>query len=125
MSGERRGDVTGLSAVTLATGDMAAALGFYRDTLRMRVVHGGDDARITSLSAGAGFLNVVRADGPTTGFWGRVILHVDDVDAAFARVVAAGYRVDGEPADAVWGERYVHVYDPDGHEISLARPLDP
>mgnify|MGYP005995669195 CR=1 FL=1 len=116
------GDVTGLSAVTLTTRDMSAALRFYRDTLRLQVVHGGDDARLTSLAAGAGFVNVVRSDAPMHGFWGRVILYVDDVDAAFARVVAAGYRVDGEPADAVWGERYVHVYDADGHEISLAKP---
>jgi len=23
-----------------------------------------------------------------------------------------------------WGERYFHIIDPDGHEISLAKPLD-
>jgi uncharacterized glyoxalase superfamily protein PhnB len=28
-----------------------------------------------------------------------------------------------EPADAPWGERYFHVRDPDGHELSFARPL--
>jgi len=27
------------------------------------------------------------------------------------------------PADAEWGERYFHLTDPDGHEISFARPL--
>jgi uncharacterized glyoxalase superfamily protein PhnB len=27
------------------------------------------------------------------------------------------------PADAPWGERYFHVQDPAGHEVSIARPL--
>jgi uncharacterized glyoxalase superfamily protein PhnB len=27
------------------------------------------------------------------------------------------------PRDATWGERYFHVTDPDGHELSFARPL--
>jgi uncharacterized glyoxalase superfamily protein PhnB len=28
------------------------------------------------------------------------------------------------PHDATWGERYFHVSDPDGHELSFATPLD-
>jgi len=27
------------------------------------------------------------------------------------------------PRDASWGERYFHMPDPDGHELSFARPL--
>jgi len=27
------------------------------------------------------------------------------------------------PKDAPWGERFFHVTDPDGHEISFAEPL--
>ena len=27
------------------------------------------------------------------------------------------------PRDAEWGERYFHILDPDGHELSFARPL--
>ena len=27
------------------------------------------------------------------------------------------------PRDASWGERYFHLRDPDGHEISFTRPL--
>jgi uncharacterized glyoxalase superfamily protein PhnB len=26
------------------------------------------------------------------------------------------------PRDAPWGERYFHMRDPDGHELSFARP---
>jgi len=27
------------------------------------------------------------------------------------------------PLNASWGERYFHLHDPDGHELSFARPL--
>ena len=27
------------------------------------------------------------------------------------------------PRDAEWGERFFHLIDPDGHELSFARPL--
>jgi uncharacterized glyoxalase superfamily protein PhnB len=52
-----------------------------------------------------------------------VIFHVSDVDELHARVVASGYLPDTEPSDAAWGERYFHLTDPDGHELSFARPL--
>ena len=29
------------------------------------------------------------------------------------------------PRDAEWGERFFHLTDPDGHELSFARPLLP
>ena len=54
---------------------------------------------------------------------GKVVVHVDDVDAMHGRVVAAGYVPTTVPSDAPWGERYFHVDDPDGHEVSFARPL--
>jgi uncharacterized glyoxalase superfamily protein PhnB len=52
-----------------------------------------------------------------------VIFHVSDVDAMHARVIANGYRADTTPRDAPWGERFFHVTDPDGHELSFARLL--
>jgi catechol 2,3-dioxygenase-like lactoylglutathione lyase family enzyme len=27
------------------------------------------------------------------------------------------------PRDASWGERYFHMSDPEGHELSFARPI--
>jgi uncharacterized glyoxalase superfamily protein PhnB len=41
-----------------------------------------------------------------------------------ARAVAAGLEPKFEPRDAPWGERYFHLVDPDGHELSFARPLN-
>jgi hypothetical protein len=37
--------------------------------------------------------------------------------------VACALDPDTTPADAEWGERYFHLTDPDGHEISFAKPL--
>ena len=48
---------------------------------------------------------------------------MDDVDAQYNRALAAGYAADTKPRDAEWGERYFHITDPDGHELSFARPL--
>jgi uncharacterized glyoxalase superfamily protein PhnB len=52
-----------------------------------------------------------------------VIFYHYDVDALHARVVAAGYRPDTAPGHAEWGERFFHLTDPDGHELSFAWPL--
>jgi uncharacterized glyoxalase superfamily protein PhnB len=39
-------------------------------------------------------------------------------------LVEAGEQPQAPPCDAPWGERFFHVVDPDGHEISFAWPLD-
>ena len=44
--------------------------------------------------------------------------------AVAALVVAAGLEPMTEPVDAPWGERYFHVLDPAGHEVSIARRID-
>ena len=47
------------------------------------------------------------------------------VDGLFERLIAAGIPLQSPPRDAQWGERFFHVTDPDGHEISFAWPLKP
>ena len=118
------GPVESISAVTLVTGDMGASVRFY-EALGFRLLYGGPDDPFTSFAVGAGFLNLqVGAEGArmSTG-WGRIIFWVDDVDAMHVRAVAAGAIPSTSPADAPWGERYFHVDDPDGNELSFARPL--
>ena len=58
-------------------------------------------------------------------WWGRVIFYVADVDALYDRALVAGYQPATVPRDAEWGERFFHLNDPDGHELSFARPLLP
>lgn len=111
-----------LSAVTLAVADMAASVAFY-EALGFRRLYGGPEAAFTSFAVGGSYLNLQAGrTGPVEG-WGRFIVHVDDVDAAHRRVTDAGYVPEFPPTDAPWGERYFHIRDPDGHEVSLARPL--
>jgi catechol 2,3-dioxygenase-like lactoylglutathione lyase family enzyme len=122
-AGEANAMIESISAITLATHDMPRAVRFYT-ALGFDLLYGGEDARFTSFRAGSGYLNLTaQPDDRHWTWWGRAIFHVSDVDAMHARVGAAGYQADTAPRDAAWGERYFHVTDPDGHELSFARPL--
>lgn len=115
--------IESISAITLVTQDMAASVAFYK-VLDMTVRYGGKLAKFTSLHAGSCHVNlVVDKQTEQPGFWGRVIFYVSNVDALYNQIVAAGYQTETRPADASWGERYFHVRDPDGHELSFARLL--
>ncbi len=115
--------IQNISAITLATQDMSRSVSFY-EALGFELIYGGADALFTSLRAGSGFVNLTteRPDGGWS-WWGRVIFHVADVDEVYAQALAAGLRTDTKPRDAEWGERYFHITDPDGHELSFARLL--
>ena len=116
--------VESISAVTLLTTSMVDAVAFY-EALSFHLLYGGPDAPFTSFRVGGGYLNLqLDADSrPLRGGWGRVVLWVDDVDAMHGRALTAGFKPESSPADAPWGERYFHIRDPDGHELSFARPL--
>lgn len=112
-----------IGAITLATHDMGRAVAFYQ-ALGFALKSGGASAMFTSFRAGDGFLNLTAAPAERHwSWWGRVIFQVADVDAMHARAVAAGLSPAFGPRDAPWGERYFHIIDPDGHELSFARPV--
>jgi len=112
-----------ISAITLATHDMARAVAFY-EALGFVRNFGGPSADFTSFHAGGGFVNLTKVESASQwSGWGRVIFHVADVDATYGRARAAGLNPEFAPRDAGWGERYFHILDPDGHELSFARPL--
>ena|SRR5690349_4420925 len=103
---------------------MFEAVAFY-EALGLHLLYGGPDATFTSFRVGAGYLNLqLDTTGPRrSAIWGRVVFWVDDVDALYRRALEAGLSPTTAPSDAPWGERYFHIRDPDGHELSLARPL--
>jgi catechol 2,3-dioxygenase-like lactoylglutathione lyase family enzyme len=102
---------------------MGRAVRFYR-ALGFSVLYGGEAASFTSFEAGASYLNLIAAPAERRwAWWGRAIFHVDDVDAFYARACAQGLAPEKGPEDAPWGERYFHISDPDGHELSFARPI--
>ena len=116
--------VKGISAITLATHDMAGALRFYA-VPAFPLVYGGAEASFTSLRVGhSQFLNLIAQPAARQwSWWGRLIFYDPDVDALHARFAASGYPPDTIPRDAEWGERFFHITDPDGHELSFAWPV--
>ena len=113
-----------ISAITLAVTDMARSVVFYRDHVGLEMLYGGEQARFTSFQLGGSFVNLILAE-ERPKWWGRLILHVDDVDAHYERLTGFGLTPSTAPADASWGERYFHIDDPDGHELSFAKFLEP
>jgi lactoylglutathione lyase len=55
---------------------------------------------------------------------GEVAFFVDDPDAEHARLRRAGVKVLAPPTNRPWGERTLHVSDPDGNVVELTRPKD-
>ena len=112
-----------ISAVTFRAANMRASVQFYRDVLGMELLYGGEDAFFSSLrakGASAPILNLEQ--GRSVIGWGRMIFYVADVDAFWEYLRSKGFNPE-KPRDASWGERYFHMPDPDGHELSFARPI--
>jgi catechol 2,3-dioxygenase-like lactoylglutathione lyase family enzyme len=115
--------LTGISAITLATHDMARAVPFYQ-ALGFVLKFGGPAARFTSFRVGSSYLNLMLMPGEHVwGHWGRAIFYVEDVDADYAQAVSTGLRPEFSPRNGSWGERYFHMLDPNGHELSFGWPI--
>ncbi len=122
-----------LDAIGIVVTDMDAAVRFYR-LLGLDFADSGDDHREATTPSGVRVM--LDAEALVKGFvddWveprgQRIGLAIRcaspaDVDAAHARIVAAGFRSAKDPWDAFWGQRYAQVYDPDGNRVDLFAPL--
>jgi catechol 2,3-dioxygenase-like lactoylglutathione lyase family enzyme len=110
--------------------DVDAAIRFYVDRLGFdEVMHpaptfamlGRGDLRLVLSKPGGGpGGGAAMPDGsvPTPGGWNRFALEVDDVDALFADLTAAGVNVRSGVIDGVGG-RQVIVDDPSGNPVEL------
>ena len=115
---------------------MGRSCAFYSN-LGLKATFGGPDAKFTTFSVSAPVteasnvlhVNLVHAPAyvppaaqpGAPGGWGRAVFFVDDVDALHSHLINGGVQAPA-PRDAPWGERYFHVLDPDGHELSFATP---
>lgn len=115
--------VESISAVTLRVANMRRSVRFYRDVLGMDLGYGGEDAYFSSLRAKDARYPVLNLEhGNPVVQWGRMIFYVADVDSFWTYLKERGFDPES-PRDASWGERYFHMPDPDGHELSFARPI--
>jgi catechol 2,3-dioxygenase-like lactoylglutathione lyase family enzyme len=120
---EQAMNVERISALTLKVGDMPRSVHFYEDTLRLDILYGGKNAYFSSLRpSGASDVILNLEQGPAITGWGRLIFYVKDVDELWIYLREKGFSPE-RPRDAEWGERYFHLRDPDGHELSFAQPL--
>src|SRR5262245_55062643 len=104
----------------LRTTDPTALAGFYSGALGGEATYSfGED--FLSLDIGGAHLGIGREPEPARGQQVALWFYVDDVDAAFAAVLAAGAEGVEPPADMPWGERVAQFRDPDGNSVYLGR----
>jgi catechol 2,3-dioxygenase-like lactoylglutathione lyase family enzyme len=117
-----------LNAIGIVSSDLDRTRQFY-GLLGVRIAEGSDHVEAT-LPNGLRLMvdteEVVRSFRPG---WQRATGNqlglafecagAAEVDETYARVAAAGFRTEKEPWDAVWGQRYAQLADPDGVPVDL------
>ncbi len=134
-------EVYRISAVTLKVRDMGESCAFYSKLPGFTLVYGGSKERFTTFEVGKGtkmYLNLELEDGMdrsiSTGpdkrkkSFGRIIFHTEDVDGLYRFMtndssISRAAIFENPPKDASWGERFFHVSEPDGYQLSFAQPI--
>lgn len=118
--------------ISLVVQDMAATLAFYR-RLGLDIPSGAESEPHVEAALPRGLRiawdteEVIRSFAPDwspTPGSGRIALAFrcdspPQVDTVYAELVEAGYKGYLKPWDAVWGQRYAVVLDPDGNGVDL------
>jgi uncharacterized glyoxalase superfamily protein PhnB len=57
-----------------------------------------------------------------------IIFHTEDVDKLYSYMksnhsILNIVSFENEPSDAPWGERYFHIREPDGYQLSFSTPI--
>ncbi len=110
-----------LSHLFVHVRSLAEMHAFYVASLGLVLLDGGP---------GAGYMRIGGGDGFTIGMEERpeaevgaigieVVVAVDDVDARYAALIAAGVPFDGPPTDQEWGARHAWLRDPSGYRLSI------
>ncbi len=137
--------VYAISAITLNIENMKRSCNFYSHIPGFKLVYGGSatDSFTTyeigsrdSKSNPKTYLNLELSsliDTDCSGnnerkHLGRIIFHTEDVDKLYFYLknnqdISNSILFENGPKDATWGERYFHITEPDGYQISFAMPL--
>lgn len=122
-----------LDGFGLFVDDMAKMIRFYRDVLGFEIKEEEDTLNVFLQKDGTLFLLYRKTDFEKmtgkkftycAGINGHyeISLGVDnyaEVDAAFAKVVAAGAEPVMEPTTEPWGQRTCYIADPEGNLIEI------
>src|SRR5947207_9936458 len=103
----------------IAAADVAAAKRFYQDVLGLEVLM--DHGWIATYGA-ATKMSVqisVASEGGSGTKVPDLSIEVDDLDAALARMRAAGFAIEYGPVDEPWGVRRFYVRDPCGRLVNI------
>ena len=97
------------------------------DAVETRVTEGGRHGTHRELRIGNSMLMLVKARPVKIAPGRSMTFHVfvDDVDASYAKALAAGGESLGEPADRPYGERSGFIKDAFGNHWYIASPLGP
>jgi len=125
-----------ISAVTLLVNDMDRSYEFYSRIPGFTLSYFSKNFTTFTLEENTGtqtHLNLELSihDNLTDNkhrHFGRIIFHTDNVDAMYCYLKNDGFLskliiIESKPVNANWGERYFHLRDPDGYQISFAQPL--
>lgn len=129
---------TAINATTLGCSitckDLEAAIRFYRDVIGFAVPETYEDGgKMVAAVVTAGDCRLVLNQDDGKLGWDRIkgqgfylqinVASAADVDAAAARITAAGGTLLDEPADRPWGVRMFQFRDPDGFKLGVSTPL--
>lgn len=127
--------IKSIAHVALVTSDLERAVQFYtrtvgfREVRRMETTHSGTIVFLslngTELELFGGGRPGGPAEGDGTVGYRHMALLVDDVDAEYARLKAAGARFFMEPTTSDPGVRLAFFRDPDGNPIEIIKLSDP
>jgi lactoylglutathione lyase len=102
---------------------------FYRDVMGLKVrIHGDGyvefemDNTKFSLFERSKLLELIGRE-PGTAPCGEIGFIIDDVDTEAARLSRLGVEILMGPMNRPWGERTLHISDPDGNIIEFAQKL--
>ena len=136
-------EVNRISAVSLIIKNMERSCSFYSKIPGFKLTYGGtSNDSFTTYRIGRynniAFLNLElkksRGGGGdlnhenNSNNFGRIIFYTDDVDRLYTyfktnKTISNLIRLENEPMDAPWNERYFHIREPDGFQLSFAQPI--
>jgi uncharacterized glyoxalase superfamily protein PhnB len=115
--------------------DLEASIRYYRDAVGFGVGQTFErDGKVVAATIDAGQIRIVLNQDDGKLGWDRIkgqgfYLQINvatpaDVDAAAARIKAAGGTLLSDPADRPWGVRMFQFRDPDGFKLGVSTPLN-